>query len=167
MPFDGNGAYTPPPIPYFPAIPGEVIYAERWNFQWNELYDSLGTVMTRDGQSAMTDNLPMGGFRLTNMGVATAAGMAVEYSQWLAGFTGTTLTSVNIITSAASTPAASSDDTDIANTSWVRTLFGSIPPGSLPGTTGKEGSFLTNDGAGGLSWRSAPPDFVLMNLGVI
>ena len=166
MPFNGSGGYNPPPTPYFPAVPGEIIYAERWNFQWNELYTALGGVVLRDGTAPMAADLPMATNRLTNLAAATGPGHAVEYSQWMAAFTGTVFNNVTINNSVASTPELAANGQEIATAEWVRDLTESMPGPTLPPTAGLAGQFLTNNGAGQVSWSPAPPDFVLMNLGV-
>jgi len=37
MPFDGNGTYSPPSAPNFPAIPGTVVASSYYNVVINDL----------------------------------------------------------------------------------------------------------------------------------
>lgn len=72
MAFDGNGNYTPPAPPVFPAVSGTTIRADYFNTVVNDIGGALSKTITRDGQSPPTANLPMGGFKLTGLSVGTA-----------------------------------------------------------------------------------------------
>ena len=49
--------------------------------RFNEFATGINTCITKDGQNAATANIPMGGFKLTNIGVATATTDAARASQ--------------------------------------------------------------------------------------
>ena len=67
MSFNSNGTYFPP-APEFPAVPGEIIYAEYFNRIIEDIADALSLSLVRDGRSAMTGDLPMGGKTIKNLG---------------------------------------------------------------------------------------------------
>ena len=66
MSYDGNGQYDLP-TPQYPAISGEIIRADYYNDILTDLASALSTVLVRDGQAAMTGNLPMGSKKITGM----------------------------------------------------------------------------------------------------
>lgn len=115
MPFDGSGNFAALPPPDFPAVAGEVIYANRFNAVINDLLTGLAEVLPRDGQAAMAGDLQMGSFKLTNMAAGTTAGNAIEYAQWLAGFANPAFTGVPT----APTAAPATNTTQIATTAFV------------------------------------------------
>lgn len=65
MAYDGNGGYSPP-APQFPAIPGNVIYAEDFNTIIADLAAALSKALLRDGQAPMIAPLDLGGNLLKN-----------------------------------------------------------------------------------------------------
>jgi len=79
MPRNGSGAYSPPAGQ--PVVGGTTVSSS----VFNALVTDLGAEMTKsvctDGQTPMTANLQMGGFKLTNLGAASNAGDAVQLSQ--------------------------------------------------------------------------------------
>lgn len=85
MPYDGNGVYNPLPFPVFPAVPGELVLASQYNEQIQDMADSLTQAVTRDGQSPATADLPMGGFRHSNVGPATSPTQYARVQEILQG----------------------------------------------------------------------------------
>ncbi len=73
MPYNGSGVYTPPSLPgsWSPAISGQPATPADWNSLLTDLSSALSTAITRDGQTTVTDDIPFGGFRLTDVGAAT------------------------------------------------------------------------------------------------
>lgn len=57
------------------------ITASRMDTEDNGFAAGLSACITRDGQSPATANLPMGGFKLTNLGAGATAGDSVRYEQ--------------------------------------------------------------------------------------
>lgn len=80
MPYNGGGNYTPPSAD-FPAVAGTLIQASKFNNILNDVSTALSTVVTKDGQTTITANLPMAGFKLTGLGAGTAAGQTLRYEQ--------------------------------------------------------------------------------------
>lgn len=70
MSFNTNGTYYPP-APEFPAVPGEIIYAEYFNTIIEDIADALSLAYVRDGRAAMTGDIPMGGKNIKNLGLGT------------------------------------------------------------------------------------------------
>lgn len=80
MPFNGSGVFAPPAAD-FPAVSGTLILATHFNNVQNDVATGLSDCVTRDGQSAATANLPMGGFRHTNISDATARNQYASAAQ--------------------------------------------------------------------------------------
>ena len=72
MAFNGSGTYLPITPPDFPAVAGTTIRATQYNNQVYDFAAALTGVVCKDGQTTPTANLPMGNFRHTGVGAATA-----------------------------------------------------------------------------------------------
>ncbi len=74
MPFNGSGVYTAPSLPgsFNPAISGQDATPDDWNTLLDDIEVALSTCWTTDGQSTITANQPMSGFKFTGVGDATA-----------------------------------------------------------------------------------------------
>ena len=72
MAFNGSGTYIPITPPDFPAVAGTTIRATQYNNQVYDFAAALTAVVCKDGQTTPTANLPMGNFRHTGVGAATA-----------------------------------------------------------------------------------------------
>lgn len=70
MAFNGSGSYSAP-ASSFPAVSGAVIDSTKYNTVVNDIASALSTCVTKDGQSTITSNQPMSGYKHT--GVANAA----------------------------------------------------------------------------------------------
>ena len=81
MPWSGSGTFLELTAPEFPAVPGEIIYAEYFNAVIRDILEGFSNAITRDGQSPALANLPMGGFKHTGVGVATATGQYLTFDQ--------------------------------------------------------------------------------------
>lgn len=71
MPFNGSGIYSPSAAD-FPAVAGTLILSTKFNNNINDIATALSNCVTRDGQSPPTANLPMGGFKFTNVADGTS-----------------------------------------------------------------------------------------------
>lgn len=87
MPLQGNGTYVPPDHPIFPAVPGTVIEAGKFNTIIEDIKDTLNKAFYRDGQGIATGNFNLGGKKIGNMAAGGMLGDAVEYKQWRDSFT--------------------------------------------------------------------------------
>lgn len=95
MPFNGSGLFTPDGA-NFPAVSGTKILASKFNNIINEVSTGLSTCVTKDGQTTITANLPMSGFRHTGVGNGTARTDYASVAQvqdgaptWLGSVSGT------------------------------------------------------------------------------
>ena len=81
MPYNGVGLFTSLGAPTFPAVPNTYILASYFNATMNDVFTGLSSVMTRDGQSPMAANLPMGGNKVTGAGDGVDPGDLVTFRQ--------------------------------------------------------------------------------------
>lgn len=72
MPFNGSGTFTPVYNWQTDKANGIKIRADRMDGQDDDIADGFTNSVTRDGQSPATADLPMGGFKHSNVAVATA-----------------------------------------------------------------------------------------------
>lgn len=68
MPFNGSGTYN---LPGAALVDGQTVSAPEHNTFRNDVATALTNTITRDGQSPATANLPMGGFKHTNVADAS------------------------------------------------------------------------------------------------
>ena len=80
MPFNGSGAFSPPGSD-FPAVANTLIESAKFNNVINDIATGLSTCVTKDGQTVITANIPLAGFKLTGMGVGSAAADSVRLGQ--------------------------------------------------------------------------------------
>jgi hypothetical protein len=122
-------------------VPNTYILASYFNATMNDVFTGLSSVMTRDGQSPMTANLPMGGNKITGLGTGVNPADAVTFAQV---FTGGTFTSPVLVTPTASdailtgvpvapTAAPGTNSTQVANTKFVADSFAPLASPALTG----------------------------------
>lgn len=80
MPFNGSGSFSVY-TPGNPVVTGTVISSTVTNNTNTDFASGLTNCVTKDGQTTPTANLPMGGFKLTGMGVGSAATDSARLSQ--------------------------------------------------------------------------------------
>ena len=148
MAYNGSGTFQALPPPTYPAVAGEVIYAARFNAVIQDLIDGLSQCLVRDGQAAVTGNINMNGFKFTSLAAATVAGHAIEYAQWLAGFTNPPVhPEVDTLTDGTAT-------TEVINGTYLETaLIRAALNAGLPGQGGNAGKFIKTDGTNA-SWAT-------------
>ena len=71
MPYNGSGTFAPPPANY-PAVAFTPATAGNRNAVDADFATGLTTAITKDGQTTVTAHIPLGGFKLTGVGAATA-----------------------------------------------------------------------------------------------
>lgn len=79
MPRNGAGVYTLPAGN--PVVSGTDITDTWGNTTMEDIRDALTASLAKDGQTTPTANLPLGGFKLTGSGAASAAADVPKYSQ--------------------------------------------------------------------------------------
>lgn len=72
MPRNGSGTYAFPSNSFNPAVAGTQISPSVWNTSRDDLEEAVSESIARDGQTTVTANLPMAGFRHTGVGTAQA-----------------------------------------------------------------------------------------------
>lgn len=160
MPFNGSGVFQSLPSPTFPAIAGQVIYADRFNSNLSDLFAGLTNCVTRDGQSPATANLPMGGFKLTNLGAATGAGQAVVFGQpGTINFQNLSLTPTSGNALAVTTPNTVDAVISLTQTSQNATTLRSVAGGFSIGVDTGSGTTerLRIDNSGRVEIRNSAP----------
>lgn len=75
-----------------PVVAGTVISSTSFNALTTDLASGLSTAITKDGQTTPTNNIPMGGFRLTGLGAGVNTTDAAQLGQVQAG----TLNFINV-----------------------------------------------------------------------
>jgi len=88
MPFNGSGVYSFPSLPgsFNPAISGQQATPADWNTLAADITaNGLSNVICKDGQTVITANIPLAGFKLTGVGSGTAQTDAVNVSQLQSG----------------------------------------------------------------------------------
>lgn len=95
MAFNGSGTYN---LPGPPLVSGETVSANENNQFRNDVAETFNNVLSRDGQTLPTADLPMDGFKLTGLAAGTAAGDSVRYEQVTSDvdITGGTIAGVSI-----------------------------------------------------------------------
>lgn len=178
MPLNGSGSFSPI-TPNYPAISGTDILASDRNAIDEDIATALSNALYRDGQVAATANIPMGGFKVVNVGAGTAAGDAVNFLQVFTSptFTNATLagsalnitatatctiasalttitsTNTNLTASAVTvaTQAPGNNTTLVANTAFVTAAAFSS---ALPLQTGNAGKLVNTNGTNA-SWTTS------------
>lgn len=94
--------YAAPVSTWNPAVTQTIIDPTDWNTLLSDLSTALTTCLTKDGQTVPTANLPMGGFKHTGVGDATArthyasAGQVQDNSICYAGVAGGTANAITL-----------------------------------------------------------------------
>lgn len=91
MPYNGSGTYSAPSSPgaFKSATSGQPATPAAWNALLADIEAALSMVITSDGQSPVSQDIPFDGHKLTEVGNATAATDAVNAGQLAASsFTG-------------------------------------------------------------------------------
>ena len=80
MSFNGSGTFVINSAGQ-PVVANTVISATTFNALTSDLANGLTTCITKDGQTTPTANIPMGGFKITNLATGTAATDAATVAQ--------------------------------------------------------------------------------------
>lgn len=85
MPRNGSGAYNLPTNSWNPAINGVSATPAEWQALINDVAAAIQASVSADGQTPMSGNLAMGGYRLTGAGAPSGAGMSLRWEQLIQG----------------------------------------------------------------------------------
>ena len=80
MSFNGSGTFQINSTGQ-PVVTGTVISSTAFNALTADLATGLSTCITKDGQTTPSANIPLGGYKITNLAAGTNATDAVNYSQ--------------------------------------------------------------------------------------
>jgi len=148
VPFNGSGVYSAPSLPgsWNPAISGQDATPADWNTLLADISTALSTCWTTDGQSTISANQAMSGFKFTGVGDATARTQYASMGQIqdgggiyaAAGGTADviTLTLSPVITAYAIGQKFSFKTGASANTTTVTLNVNGVGAGSVVGTDG-------------------------------
>lgn len=81
IPRNGNGVYTLPSNSWNPAVTGTTIESSANNATMNDLASAMTQSVSKDGQTIMTGNLPMGNNKLTGLADGSSATDSMAYGQ--------------------------------------------------------------------------------------
>jgi hypothetical protein len=104
MSFNGSGTFLINSTGQ-PVVPNTIISSTAFNALTADLATGLSTCLTRNGQSTPTANIPLGGFKLVNVGAGTLAGDALVFGQ-AATVSGVTITGLTGLVKANGSSAA-------------------------------------------------------------
>ena len=135
MPRNGTGTYVPPASSWVPAVNGVNATAADFNGLQVDLTAALTQSVSKDGQTPMTGNLPMGNNKITGLANGTAVNDAATFAQ-----TAGRLINIQIFSS-------SGIYTSTFGTSFV--LVEAIAPGGGGGATTFTGAGVVSVSGGG------------------
>jgi hypothetical protein len=81
MPRNGSGSYSAPINSWNPAVNNVPATPTDWQAQLNDIVAALTQSVSKDGQTTMSGNLPMGSNKLTGLGVGSAVGDSAAWQQ--------------------------------------------------------------------------------------
>lgn len=135
MPRNSSGTCNSPLGPF---IAGTNIVATEVNSVNSDVYAVLTDSLSRSGKGGLTANMDAGGFKITNLGAATANGQAVRYDEYTASNAtfalkgaNTDITSLNapaLGAATATTQATNDDSTKVATTGFVQDIADLLCP---------------------------------------
>jgi len=80
MSFNGSGTFLINSSGQ-PVVTNTIISSTAFNALTADLATGLSNCLTKDGQTTPTANIPLGGFKLINVGAATLAGDALSFGR--------------------------------------------------------------------------------------
>jgi len=78
---NGSGTYSAPVNSWNPAVNGVSATASDYQALLDDIVAALTASVCKDGQTTMTGNLPMGGFKLTGLAAGSATGNSARWEQ--------------------------------------------------------------------------------------
>lgn len=79
MPYNGSGSYSAPANSWNPAVGGTTVDSADWNTTQTDYETAFSNVICKDGQTTITANLPMAGFKHTGVNPASGSTSRTEY----------------------------------------------------------------------------------------
>lgn len=131
MPRNGSGSYSLP-IPPTPFVTGTTISAPDMNTTLTDIGTALTGSVSRDGQSPLTANWPVGGFNITGIGTLGATTLNVSGTATIGTLAGVTTLSLTTLTvTGAATVGTTLGVTGAITGSSTLTVTGAIAGGSV------------------------------------
>jgi hypothetical protein len=81
MPRNGSGTYSPPASSWNPPVNGQLMDPVDWAALLADITTALTASLAKDGQTTPSADIPLGNFKLYNVGAATSANQALVYGQ--------------------------------------------------------------------------------------
>lgn len=78
---NGSGTFNLVTNTWFPPVNGVTATSVDWATFISDIASALTQSVSKDGQTTMTGNLPMGGFKLTGLAAGTATGNSLRWEQ--------------------------------------------------------------------------------------
>tara|TARA_R110000868_G_scaffold376148_5_gene640934 strand:+ start:439 stop:1731 length:1293 start_codon:yes stop_codon:yes gene_type:complete len=78
---NGSGTYSAPVNSWNPAVNGVSATSSDYQALLDDIVAALTASVCKDGQTTMTGNLPMGGFKLTGLAAGSATGNSARWEQ--------------------------------------------------------------------------------------
>ncbi|HET8687590.1 MAG TPA: hypothetical protein VFM18_13140 [Methanosarcina sp.] len=142
---NGSGTYSLPAGN--PVVTGTTIQSTWANTTLSDIATALTQSLSQDGQTPVTANLPMGGFKLTGLAAGTTAGDSVRYEQFASppAIGGTAAAAGSFTTlSASSTVSGTGFSTYLASPPAI----GGTAPAAVTGTTVSATAQFSGPGTG-------------------
>ena len=123
---NGSGTYSAPSNSWNPAVTGVTATVSDWQALLDDMVAALTQSVSKDGQTTMTNSLPMGGNKLTGLGAPTGTGQALRWEQMIKGDDIVSADSISIPTEgscfdvAGTTTITSIADTFIGKVAYLR-----------------------------------------------
>jgi len=140
VPFNGSGVFTRLKNWVSEAAQNINILPDHMDTDTNDIAAGLSMCITKDGQQAITADIPWNGFRITGLGGLTSTGTAAVTGNWQFPATALGVTAVYGTTG-----------TQFATLDYVLNQAMNV---QLPAQAGKADNVLTTDGTNG-SWTTA------------
>ena len=163
MPYNGVGVFTRVYQWVQDAANGIFVDATRTDTDSNDIASGLTNCVTRDGQSPWLNNIPAGGFKITNLGIGAQPTDSVNYQQVFTNptFSGTAtfvnITGTGVINFGSSTSvtvptvAAGDNSNNAASTAFATALSFQA---ALPGITAPVTDFFVTNNGSVASWSN-------------
>jgi hypothetical protein len=143
---NGSGTQTSP-AGSFPVANGDVTDAVKFNNVINDINTSLTQSIANNGETPILANIPMSGFKLTNLVAGAVSGDSVEYAQMLAfgasAIASAFASAVNLVITAAGNLASGAGQIYLNGTGSNRIDFNSNGSAAPSFTTRSLGTKIT------------------------
>jgi hypothetical protein len=159
---NGTGTYSLPAGN--PVVTGTAISSTWANTTLSDIGTALSQSLSQDGQTPVTANLPMGGFKLTGLAAGTTAGDSVRYEQFGAPpAIGNVTPTTGAFTQITSTVATGTPPLVVASTTEVANLKAATATLATTATTATDTASKT--GTGSVYVTNTSPTLVTPALG--